>query len=231
MKSCKTCSEDMKKDPVNRKIQDYAILNKDFNYLKRFTKNSERNISSENFAADFDRVDHHSQISLISELQRTHGNQFVQRMLSTQTVPQPGNPEKALDLSEEKDEEKPSPMKEATIKCNGSGGYRIVYGSWAGATCGTKSCVRKHEKSHIKDWKAKWPDGCKGQSKGYLPKGDPPDKPLMTANQYKAFLKKSECEAHKADLKCAKALLQKKGCKKTIKDYIKLTKKQKKKWC
>ncbi len=133
---------------------------------------------------------------------------------------------------EDQDKAKPSPTQgSATIKCDGNGGYEILYGTWGGATCGTKNCVTAHESSHIADWKAKWPTGCKGQPKGYLPKGDPPDKPLMTAGEYSAFLKDSECKAHTVDLACAEALPRTKGCEKTIDDYIKLTKEQKANWC
>lgn len=145
----------------------------------------------------------------------------------------PAAPSKALGETEESREAKPRPYAgSATIQCNGSGGYEIVYNSWASAKCGTKACVTAHESSHIADWKAKWPSGCTGRAKGYLPKGDPPhDKPLMTVAEYKAFLKKSECKAHTVDLKCAKALPKKGACKKTVNDYIKLTEKQLKKWC
>lgn len=142
-------------------------------------------------------------------------------------------PGKALgETPEQGNREKPSPEQGgATIQCDGSGGYEIVYNGWAGATCGTKACVTAHENSHIADWKAKWPTGCKGQSRGYLPKGDPPDKPLMTVAEYNAFLKKSECKAHTVDLICAEALPKPKGCKKTVEDYISLTRRQKAKWC
>lgn len=129
-------------------------------------------------------------------------------------------------------EEKPDPAAgSATIKCDGKGDYEILLGSWATATCGTKDCVIKHESSHMKDWKAKWPNGCKNQPKGYLPKGDPPDEVLMTAAEYNAFLKQSECDAHTVDLACANALPQPAGCETTVKDYIKLTADQKKNYC
>lgn len=135
-------------------------------------------------------------------------------------------------LPEGRDKAKPSPYQgSATIQCDGSGDYEIVYGSWATATCGTKDCVTMHESSHMSDWKAKWPTGCKGQPKGYLPKGDPPDSPLMTVAEYSAFLKKSECKAHTVDLACAEALPKPKGCDKTVDDYIKLTREQKANWC
>ena len=150
-----------------------------------------------------------------------------------QIAGRPDRPAKASGaLPEDREKAKPSPTQgSATIQCNGSGDYEIVYGSWAGATCGTKNCVTTHEGSHMADWKAKWPTGCQGQPKGYLPKGDPPDNPLMSVSEYDAFLKDSECRAHTADLACAEALPKQPGCDKTIEDYVKLTKEQKANWC
>lgn len=81
------------------------------------------------------------------------------------------------------------------------------------------------------DWRAKWPAGCQGKPHGYLPKGDPPDNPLMSVAEYKAFLKESECKAHTADLDCAQALPKTGACKQTVEDYIDLTKQQKAEWC
>jgi hypothetical protein len=146
------------------------------------------------------------------------------------------HPEPAKALAEEAgepDQDKPDPAAggNATIKCDGKGGYELLLNAWATATCGTKDCVIAHESSHMADWKAKWPDGCKNQPKGYLPKGDPPDNPLMTAAEYNAFLKDSECKAHTADLDCANKLTPTEACKNTVKDYVKLTETQKKKWC
>ena len=144
-----------------------------------------------------------------------------------------GTPLKSLtETPEEDDERKPRPSQgSATIQCDGSGGYEIVYNGWAGATCGTKACVTAHESSHIADWQAKWPTGCTGQAKGYLPKGDAPDNPLMSVSEYESFLKDSECKAHTVDLACAEALTRSPGCETTIDDYIELTRKQKKEHC
>jgi len=151
---------------------------------------------------------------------------------SHKETPSPG---KALEEELVADEgmDKPDPHNggAATIQCNGKGGYEVVLNGYAGATCGTKDCVVQHESSHMADWKAKWPDGCKGQPQGYLPKGDPPDKPLMTVQAYRAFLKDSECRAHGVDLLCAKALPKEGACKATVEAYITLTKNQKKNWC
>jgi hypothetical protein len=162
-------------------------------------------------------------------LHRDFGNRGVGRMLRGRALPAKGvSPEPVEDA----DGAKPDPKNgSATIKCDGKGDYEILLGSWATATCGTKDCVIKHESSHMKDWKAKWPNGCKNQPKGYLPKGDPPDEVLMTAAEYNAFLKQSECTAHTVDLACANALPQPAGCEQTVKDYIKLTADQKKNYC
>jgi hypothetical protein len=162
------------------------------------------------------------------ELKRKPANDNYSKTLSDERFPR-----KSISEEPEMEEEsKPSPYNgSATIKCDGNGGYEIVYNGWDSATCGTKDCVTTHENSHISDWKAKWPTGCNGQAKGYLPKGDPPDNPLMTVPEYNVFLKDSECKAHKADLKCAKSLPKPNGCKNIVEDYIKLTETQKKKWC
>jgi hypothetical protein len=144
-----------------------------------------------------------------------------------------GQPGKSMSVTpEDQEKEKPSPKQgSATIQCNGSGGYEILYGGWGGATCGTKDCVTTHESSHMADWQAKWPTGCAGQPKGYLPKGDPPDNPLISASDYKSFLKASECKAHTADLACAEALAKPAACEKTVEDYVKLTRDQRSHWC
>jgi hypothetical protein len=113
----------------------------------------------------------------------------------------------------------------ATIVCDGSDGYRVDLGSWAGATCGTKDCVIVHENQHIVDWTGRWPDGCKGKANGAkIPLGGP---------GYAAFLKDSECKAHTADLGCAFNLAVDAAgdCKTTVKNYIDLTSKQKAKFC
>jgi hypothetical protein len=136
------------------------------------------------------------------------------------------------ELAEEMEQDKPRPRNgSASIQCDGSGGYEITYGSYENAKCGTKGCVTAHESSHMDDWKAKWPNGCKNQAKGYFPKGDPPDEVLMTVAEYKAFLKASECKAHTADLMCARRLPRPKGCGTAVKKYIRLTRKQRRKWC
>jgi hypothetical protein len=142
------------------------------------------------------------------------------------------DPAKALGRFDGTSQEKPDPHAgSATIKCDGSGGYELLLNGWAGAACGTKDCVVAHETSHMADWQAKWPDGCKNQPKGYLPKGDPPDSPLMTVAEYGAFLKASECKAHTVDLACAEGLPKEGACKATVEDYIKLTANQKAHWC
>jgi hypothetical protein len=193
------------------------------------------------FGYDFSQVPVHTEAGAVESAQAANGLAFTEGWGDSNHRCQSlksrfdllDNPAKSpTPLPEEEGEEKPAPKNgSATIQCDGNGGYEIVYNSWENAKCGTKGCVTVHENSHIEDWKAKWPDGCKDKARGYLPQGDPPDKPLMTVAEYNAFLKKSECKAHTADLACAEALPKPDNCKKTIDDYIKLTKEQKEQWC
>ena len=113
----------------------------------------------------------------------------------------------------------------ATIVCDGKGGYRVSLGSWAGAPCGTESCVTAHETQHASDWKGRWPDGCKDKPDGgAIPLGGP---------GYDAFLKDSECKAHTVDLTCAERLLTSAtgDCKAKVQAYVDLTRRQKATYC
>jgi hypothetical protein len=147
--------------------------------------------------------------------------------------PVPGQPAKALGLVPEIDDpDRPRPAQgSATIECDGSGGYQVVYNGWGGAACGTLGCVTAHENSHIADWRSKWPNGCTGQAKGYLPAGRAGDNPRMSSGEYNDFLKESECRAHTIDLACAEALPKTAGCEATVNDYTKLTSDQKDNAC
>ena len=73
----------------------------------------------------------------------------------------------------------------ATIVCDGSNGYRVDMGGWAGAPCGIAGCVRRHEEQHIADWQGRWPNGCKNKKNG--------DTIPLGGAGYAAFLKASEC--------------------------------------
>lgn len=144
------------------------------------------------------------------------------------------NPYRRLEQSSEvTDEERPNPFQsgDATIQCDGSGGYRVLLNGFSGATCGTEKCVTAHENSHIVDWKSKWPSGCVGQPASYLPKGDPPDTPLLTVAEYNEFRRASECRAHTVDLQCAKALPQTGACAATVQSYIESTERERAKHC
>ena len=113
----------------------------------------------------------------------------------------------------------------ATIVCDGSGGYRVSLGDWAGAECGTEGCVTRHEQSHIADWQKRWPKGCEGNDDGTsVPTGGP---------GYADFLKKSECDAHTVDLTCAENLKKSAtgDCKAKVEEYRKLTAEQKANFC
>jgi hypothetical protein len=157
-------------------------------------------------------------------LQRTVGNAHLQRMLGALARSANGKrgAAEALDETERTDEGgKPDPHNggDATIQCDGKGGWEVMLNGKAGAPCGIPGCTTKHEQSHIADWKAKWPNGCKNQARGYLPKGDPPDDPLMTVAEYNDFLNKSECKAYGVGLACANGLDTKEPCKTPVQDY------------
>lgn len=115
----------------------------------------------------------------------------------------------------------------ATIVCDGKGGYRVQMAGWAGAGCGIEECVRRHEQSHITDWKARWPKGCEGKKDG--------DTIPLGGKGYDAFLKKSECNAYTVELTCVTGKHDKAGakdpCKKTLKDHMDDTAVQKKSFC
>jgi len=145
-----------------------------------------------------------------------------------------GRPAKAAGITDTRDKrQKRQPYNgSATIVCDGSGGYRVDLGSYASATCGTQACVTAHEQSHIADWKAKWPTGCAGKpAGGPVPKGDPPDNPVMTVDEYNSFLEESECKAHTVDLECARAIPATGHCKGAVESYVALTEKQRAQHC
>jgi hypothetical protein len=114
---------------------------------------------------------------------------------------------------------------DATIVCDGKGGYRVDLRAWAGAPCGLEGCIRRHEESHISDWKGRWPDGCKNKQDGA-------QIPLGGAG-YDAFLKTSECQAYTAELACNGALLAaaKGDCRQTITDHRQADLAQQKFYC
>jgi hypothetical protein len=115
---------------------------------------------------------------------------------------------------------------DATIVCNGTGGYRVDMGSWAGAPCGIEGCVRRHEQQHIADWQGRWPDGCKGKKNG--------DTIPLGGTGYAAFLKASECSAYTVERNCIAPLAAKaktEPCKTRLKDHLDDTERQKKSYC
>ena len=115
---------------------------------------------------------------------------------------------------------------DATIVCNGADGYRVDMQTWAGAPCGIEGCVRRHEEQHIRDWRSRWPDGCKGKKNGdTIPLGGP---------GYAAFLKASECSAYTVELNCVRPLAaaaKTEPCKTRLKDHMDDTDSQKKSYC
>lgn len=114
---------------------------------------------------------------------------------------------------------------DATIVCDGKGGYRVDLGGWRGAPCGIEGCITAHESQHISDWQGRWPDGCKD-------KPDGGQIPLGGAG-YDAFLKSSECKAYTVELSCAQGLLASAtgDCKTKVQNHVTDTDSQRKHYC
>jgi RHS repeat-associated protein len=105
----------------------------------------------------------------------------------------------------------------ATIKCNGSDDYDVDLGSFKGTPI--EKCVQQHEESHIFDWKRRFGENsCMDKPQGYLIKQDLNPDPFSGKSDYNAFLRKSECTAHRTELRCEQQLL--KTCSKSDKPYI-----------
>jgi hypothetical protein len=135
----------------------------------------------------------------------------------------PGGPER--DVTEPGHELGQPHQGDATIVCDGKGGYRVDLRGWANAPCGLVACIRRHEETHITDWKGRWPDGCKD-------KADGAQIPLGGAG-YDAFLKASECRAYTAELACNAPLLDaaKGDCVQTIRDHRQADLAEQKRYC
>ncbi len=117
---------------------------------------------------------------------------------------------------------------DATIQCDGKGGYEVVLDEYAGHPA--EACVAAHERQHIKDWKERYgEESCKGKKKGYLPKG-PKD---IAQDDYLDFRRKSECAAHTVGYGCAvgKSFTASQRDKPLIDEYIKTHKELKKNYC
>jgi hypothetical protein len=93
----------------------------------------------------------------------------------------------------------------ATIVCDGKGGYEPQLNAWAGAPGGVEACVIGHEQSHARDWAARYPDGCVGADGKPRPEGS--DIPLG-GRRYPEFLRQSECRAYTGEVKCEEAALR-----------------------
>ena len=118
----------------------------------------------------------------------------------------------------------------ATIVCDGSGGYGVDLGGWAGAPCGIEDCVRRHEESHARDWARRWPNGCKNSDGSNKPAGA--QIPLGGPG-YAAFLRQSECDAYTVEEGCIAPLLAaaRGGCRTRLRAHQTDTQNQKASYC
>ena len=118
----------------------------------------------------------------------------------------------------------------ATIVCDGAGGYRVSPGWSATATCGIGDCVQAHEESHARDWRARWPNGCKNADGTAKPDGTT----VPTGGEgYAAFLRASECRAYTGEVPCGEALLRNANdaCKPVIQRQLGVWRSRKTSYC
>jgi hypothetical protein len=122
-----------------------------------------------------------------------------------------------------------------TIICDGGGDFTINEAT--NYEHGVQECSRKHEQSHMGDWRARYGNEiCKGRAKGDLPNFVPAGK-----ESYADFLKKSECTAWTVGETCRKEKLvacdsldtddKKTTCKAYVQPHVEFAGKQVKKYC
>ncbi len=117
----------------------------------------------------------------------------------------------------------------ATVVCDGLGGYRVALNGWAGAPCGIVNCITIHEQSHITDWMARFPLGCKNANGTNKPDGTAPP---TGGPGYAAFLRASECSAYTAELTCIEGNNRTDGdCPRLVALHLADTARQKARYC
>ncbi|MES3026210.1 MAG: RHS repeat-associated core domain-containing protein [Pseudomonadota bacterium] len=85
----------------------------------------------------------------------------------------------------------------STIYCNGATGEKgdyIIINTTVGPA---KKCTEIHEQSHLVDWKKRYGAGsCIGKARGFIPYAS------VNGDNYRDFLRDSECRANEAARKC-----------------------------
>ncbi len=84
-------------------------------------------------------------------------------------------------------------LADSTIVCNGQGGYMVVNNDQTG----TRKCTQIHEEQHLKDWQKRYPAGCVGKKQGA-----PVPKTSVNGDDYRDFLRDSECRSYAAEDSC-----------------------------
>lgn len=187
-----------------------------------------------------------SPVDRILFLQRTIGNKAVERLMNPGALHIDRHPERKPPGTDVEDDEfaerRPSGKScprcrnnaphngSATIVCNGSGGYRVSMGWAATATCGIGDCVRRHEESHITDWRRRYPDGCKNADGSNKPDGT---RVPTSGSGYDAFLRTSECTAYNVEIPCEEALLSAASteCRPVVQNVLSDSRRQKGVYC
>ncbi len=94
-----------------------------------------------------------------------------------------------------------APIDIATIVCDGAGSIKVKLGWCEKKSKCLQACCKVHEATHKNDCLGVSPNVCKGKAVNTRVYMEPD-----------SFLKKSECDSYKADLKCSKSKLKTKEC-------------------
>lgn len=112
---------------------------------------------------------------------------------------------------------------DATVLCDGGGGFEVDLGMYKNFPCGVPNCVEKHENSHVQDIQKDVPEACKNKKKG-----DTPDVLVRNPDEWK---KATECKAHTIELGCLKTTKGEPGCKPVLDKVRAKTRNAQKEYC
>jgi hypothetical protein len=103
----------------------------------------------------------------------------------------------------------PTTQQNATVVCDGRGGFRVHYGAYENRPW-LKPCVTKHEQSHIRDFQRDAPNSCRSRDGTPICDGERAGDHIRFARQGidpNAWQRKSECSAPHIGHKCGEAAL------------------------
>ncbi|MBI5242436.1 MAG: hypothetical protein HY922_01980 [Elusimicrobia bacterium] len=82
----------------------------------------------------------------------------------------------------------------AHVICGKYGSFSYELRGWTGSPCGMQECVKKHEMTHVSDYKQNFPGACSGENASELPD--------IPSDKWPKFKKITECRAHTTEISC-----------------------------